>query len=211
MTQQEVQCIKCGVFNVPSNNHSCYFCWYDFEATDDEQLEIQHSELFREKSINLWYKKLGAGNITLSIWSPMTLMHIFHDCFRCQSTTSEMTLKLAAGIFPESVAWLKRLMKGTIPSVLITDDGYRVYKFGAGIDRTPIWYYCKDRWFWSPDWPVIQWIQCPLLTVTFEPWIGQVPREDNIFIILFLHKYKPNPSYPDLKLDLNFHRNEYCF
>jgi hypothetical protein len=39
-------------------------------------------------------------------------MHIFHDCFRSQATTLEMTLKLAVGIFSENVAWLKRLIKG---------------------------------------------------------------------------------------------------
>ncbi|UJR38693.1 hypothetical protein I4U23_031359 [Adineta vaga] len=135
-------------------------------------------------------KKLNIGSVTLSLWSPTTLMHIFHDCFRSQSTTSEMTLKLAAGIFPESVAWLTCLLKGTIPSFLSADNSCRAYKF--------------DRWFWSPDWPVHQWISCPLLTVTFELWKGPVPREDNIFIILFLHNYNPNPPFymvNDLELE----------
>jgi len=122
-----------------------------------------------------------------------------------------MTLKLAVGIFPEVVAWLKRLIRGTIPSALMTDDGHRVYKSGAGVDRTPIWYHRKQCWFWSPDWLVIQWIQYPQLIVLFEPWIGQVPREENIFIILFVHKYQPHPAYTDPQLDQNFRRNEHLF
>ncbi|UJR38858.1 hypothetical protein I4U23_031526 [Adineta vaga] len=183
MVNNELQCMKCGVFSTLFIGKSCYFCWYDFDASDDERLKEQETEIFREKSINQWYKKLNIDRVMLSFWSPITLMHIFHDCFRSQSTTTEMTLKLAAGIFPESVAWLKRLIKGTVPCILTTEEGHRVYKFGAGIDRTSIWYYKKDHWYWSTDWPVNQWIQCPLLTVTFEPWTGQIPREDNIFII----------------------------
>jgi tetratricopeptide (TPR) repeat protein len=31
----------------------CYFCWYNFEATSEEQKEIQESESFREKSVNI--------------------------------------------------------------------------------------------------------------------------------------------------------------
>jgi hypothetical protein len=156
MTLQEEYFIKCGVLCASSVNKPCYFCWYDFEATNDEQTAVKDTELFREKSINIWYKKLGIDRITLCIWSPTTPMHILHDCFRSQATTSEMTLKLAVGIFPEGVAWLKPLIRGTIPSALMTDDGHRVYKSGAGVDRTTIWHHRKQCWFWSQDWPIIQ-------------------------------------------------------
>ncbi|UJR18525.1 hypothetical protein I4U23_005431 [Adineta vaga] len=147
----------------------CFICSYDFEATNDKQL--------------VEYRRLSVDNVVLSIWSPTTPMHILHDCFRSLSAISEMTLKLAIGIFSESVAWLKRLIKDTIPSVLMTDDGHRVYKFAAGIDRTPIWYHKKESWFWPPDWPLIEWIQCPRLNALFEPWIGQASREDNIILM----------------------------
>jgi len=65
MTLQEEYCIKCGVLCASSVNKPCYFCWYDFEATNDEQAAVKDPELFREKSINIWYKKLGIDRITL--------------------------------------------------------------------------------------------------------------------------------------------------
>jgi hypothetical protein len=53
MTDQEIDCIKCRVRCASSVDKLCYFCWYNFEATSEEQKEIQDSESFREKSVNI--------------------------------------------------------------------------------------------------------------------------------------------------------------
>ncbi|CAF2840134.1 unnamed protein product [Rotaria sp. Silwood2] len=157
----------------------------------------------------------------LSILSPLTVMYILHDCFRSNNERSmEYTLKLALNIFPESVVWLKRLLRGVLPILSLTETE-RIYKFPAGINRTAIWYKidkcltnknedCRPIWKWTPSY-ANEWITCPQLEVSFEPWTGQIPREENIFIILFLHTFAPNPPYSDPQSTQNFLTNELMF
>jgi hypothetical protein len=136
-------------------------------------------------------------------------MHIFHDCFRytVQRPTINYSLKVAFNIFPEAVAWLKRLLKGRIP-VLSTSkiSDQRIYKFGAGIARRPIWYKVAVNknesdneiiWTWSPDNQTLDsekemvWTQCPQLQMaSFQ---GEFLSAEGAFIIIFLHTYKPHP------------------
>ena len=215
----------CGICNlqrifVDEKEQICDFCWYDFCASQEQRQKINTLDSFRDQSVRLWYTNLGVNKTTLSMLSPLTIMYILHDCFRSNDHLSaEYTLKVASSIFPESVAWLKRLSKGTLPILSLTENE-RIYKFSAGIDRTPIWYKVERHssittegrhlWRWTPN-SSHQWIQCPQLEVSFEPWVGQVPREENIFIILFLHTFGPYPPYSDPQVAQNFLVNEQMF
>jgi hypothetical protein len=153
---------------------------------------------------------LGVQLTQQTVLSPKTLMHIFHDCFRARASSRADTLKIAADQFPESVAWLQRLLQGTLPFTRLSDDAsQRVYKFSSRIGRTPIWY--RPGWFWTPDLSMKEWIRCPILIVPNGEWTGLVPVQENIFIILFLHTYCPDPPYPNPTLAENFHRNEELF
>jgi hypothetical protein len=135
-------------------------------------------------------------------------MHIFYDCFRAQATTLEVILKLAGRIFPERVSWLKRLIKGTISSILMTDDGHRVtlvlvlieHLFGI-IEKNASFGHQID----------LLLNRFNVLNLLFHLNHGQITyHAEEIFLLyFFLHKYQPYPSYTDPKLDENFRRNNY--
>lgn len=215
-------CVFCSLqfAFIDEKEQICDFCWYDFRASQEQRQQINILDNFRDQSVRFWYTQLGVNKTTLSLLSPLTIMYILHDCFRSNDQLSmEYTLKVASSIFFESVAWLRRLLKGTLPILSLTENE-RIYKFSAGINRTPIWYKiehnCSSQdqgrylWKWTPN-NSYQWIVCPQLEVSFEPWVGQVPREENIFIILFLHTFGPYPPYSDPKITKTFLMNEQRF
>ena len=188
---------QCRVSCAFSSSELCYFCWFDFQATDEERAEIGLSEAFRQRSVNLWYKRLGIPRMAIYFWTPETYLHYFHDCFRAYGTTAERTLDLAGEPFAESVTWLRQLIDGTLPTVSPPNNPSRIFEFGRGAGRTPLWYMKDDRWYWSPHSSLAEWIVCPQLIVPSGIWQGQVPREQNVFIILFLHRYRPEPCSSD--------------
>lgn len=118
-------CVACNLqcTSMDEKEQVCDFCWYDFFASREQRQQINFLDNFRDQSVRLWYINLGVNKTTLSMLSPLTIMYILHDCFRSNDHLSmEYTLKVASNIFSESVVWLKRLLKGTVPILSLTEN-----------------------------------------------------------------------------------------
>ncbi|CAF1097048.1 unnamed protein product [Adineta steineri] len=205
-------CSVCTATSAVSADDICDFCWYDFEATEDERRIVNESSVFRELSVHQWYAKLHVTKIPLSWLSPVTVMHILHDCFRVFlfKPAVERCLQTATNVFPDGVLWLRRLMRGSLPIILQSTVTDRIYKFSAGSNRTPVWYkITKDesdsklKWSWTPYNPMTDnentgWLPCPQLLVSEGSFTGQVPVAESIFIIMFLHTFRPDPPSEEM-------------
>ncbi|UJR24391.1 hypothetical protein I4U23_005768 [Adineta vaga] len=205
------QCSNCTGKTSILENEICDFCWYDFEATEDERQIVNKSNEFRELSVHQWFEKFQVIKVSSRLFSSISIMHILHDYFRSSSKKIESCdcLRVAMTIFPDGVHWLRRLLGGFLTIDKKPTSNERIYKFHSTHGRTPIWYKItkneidsKIKWSWTPYNPLKTkdnsiWISCPQLLVSHGIYENEIPISDHVFIIMFLHIYRPNLRFND--------------